>query len=589
MRRMQTKHAFYALSMISMTIASVIGCGGGSKVQFGATVPTTSSGKSPAQAPSEVTETASAQQNDSISASTDLTPEEVANYRSVLTLLDAAKVDIPDDIRRELVELDEHANPKSDTEGESLALFGFGGRNSSTQSSGSTGRSGVRSFNLSARTTNFLARAVGIVPASVLIPILESPLGGVVCFPNGLLLITNPFGTALDINGKGNCTRVNGAFIKKFGNGRSCMSCHSPLDTWSINTKNVNQRFNASRGNDPLFRPVDGANCPKADVSTLDAKRQSYSLLLSKGLIRVEMPVPATAEFKLMAYTGTYCNQIDREKPVLSLYRRPLPTTNLHTVTTLMWDGRDSITNDLHKDLIEQARHATMTHAEAKVAPSQAELEQMVSLETSIVTAQITSNYGFSLSTTPNQNASQVLAAHKLIPNENLSPFNPNVFTLFDAFAKSTNAEQKALYRGQQIFNTKKFAVTGMGASVTCSTCHNAPNVGNNTAVPGRFFNNGIAEEEYRTRDIPLYTLASSDGTKTVKVSDPGRALVTGKWEDIGKFKVPTLRGLADREPYFHNGSAAKIEDLVEFYNERFELDLNLEEKMDLTKFLLAL
>src|SRR5262249_39100272 len=51
-----------------------------------------------------------------------------------------------------------------------------------------------------------------------------------------------------------------------------------------------------------------------------------------------------------------------------------------------------------------------------------------------------------------------------------------------------------------------------------------------------------------------------------------GRALVTGRCEDIGKFKVPTLRALAARAPYFHNGSAATLEDVVEFYDRRFPL-----------------
>ena len=42
--------------------------------------------------------------------------------------------------------------------------------------------------------------------------------------------------------------------------------------------------------------------------------------------------------------------------------------------------------------------------------------------------------------------------------------------------------------------------------------------------------------------------------------------MITGKWADIGRFKGPILRALAARAPYFHNGSAATLEEVVEFY-----------------------
>jgi cytochrome c peroxidase len=72
-------------------------------------------------------------------------------------------------------------------------------------------------------------------------------------------------------------------------------------------------------------------------------------------------------------------------------------------------------------------------------------------------------------------------------------------------------------------------------------------------------------------------------------VTDPGRALITGNCADIGKVKVPTLRALAARAPYFHNGSAATLNDIVEFYDQRFSMELMQEEKNDLVNFLNAL
>jgi len=79
-----------------------------------------------------------------------------------------------------------------------------------------------------------------------------------------------------------------------------------------------------------------------------------------------------------------------------------------------------------------------------------------------------------------------------------------------------------------------------------------------------------------------------TDGTQ-LATSDPGRALVTGKCVDIGKFKVPSMRGLAARAPYFHNGSAPNIEALIEFYNQRFNIGLTDQQKADLGVFLESL
>jgi hypothetical protein len=70
--------------------------------------------------------------------------------------------------------------------------------------------------------------------------------------------------------------------------------------------------------------------------------------------------------------------------------------------------------------------------------------------------------------------------------------------------------------------------------------------------------------------------------------SDPGRAMVTGKWDDIGKFKPPILRGLATRSPYFHGSAADSTVGIVDFYNARFNIGLTQEEKNDLVRFLEA-
>jgi cytochrome c peroxidase len=49
------------------------------------------------------------------------------------------------------------------------------------------------------------------------------------------------------------------------------------------------------------------------------------------------------------------------------------------------------------------------------------------------------------------------------------------------------------------------------------------------------------------------------------------------------------LPGLATRAPHFHNGMAADLAALVDFYDARFAIDLTAQEKSDLLAFLRAL
>jgi len=76
---------------------------------------------------------------------------------------------------------------------------------------------------------------------------------------------------------------------------------------------------------------------------------------------------------------------------------------------------------------------------------------------------------------------------------------------------------------------------------------------------------------------------------QTLRTTDPGWGLVTGRCADVGKFKVPTLRGLAGRPPYFHDGSAATLEDVVDSYDRRFAIGLSPAERGHLVAFLRAL
>ena len=124
-----------------------------------------------------------------------------------------------------------------------------------------------------------------------------------------------------------------------------------------------------------------------------------------------------------------------------------------------------------------------------------------------------------------------------------------------------------------------------------CGTCHDTPNVGNHSVKAP--LNIGVADAGAKSppglniSGLPVFTLECNDGqTPPFVVTDPGRALITGNCADIGKVKGPILRGLAARAPYFHNGSAARLEDVVNFYDQRFGIGFTDQQKNDLVNFL---
>jgi cytochrome c peroxidase len=122
-----------------------------------------------------------------------------------------------------------------------------------------------------------------------------------------------------------------------------------------------------------------------------------------------------------------------------------------------------------------------------------------------------------------------------------------------------------------------------------CGTCHSALNAGNHSvSLP---INIGVADltNPLGVEYLPVVTLQNVATGAKVQTTDVGRAMVTGKWADVGKFKGPVLRGLAARAPYFHNGSARSLKDVVDFYDSRFQIGFTQREKEDLVAFLKAL
>jgi cytochrome c peroxidase len=59
--------------------------------------------------------------------------------------------------------------------------------------------------------------------------------------------------------------------------------------------------------------------------------------------------------------------------------------------------------------------------------------------------------------------------------------------------------------------------------------------------------------------------------TQVIVAPDPGRALITGDPNDALNFKIPTLWGIKDTAPYFHDNSARTLEAVLNHYNRLFE------------------
>lgn len=382
--------------------------------------------------------------------------------------------------------------------------------------------------------------------------------------------IPNYLGASTTYSVAGSIDLTSQFFADLGTNGRTCGSCHKPADGWTFSASDAQTIFDRTDGLDPLFHNNDGTNSPDADTSTVDARRAAYSMLLSRGTIRVGIGMPGTSDYRLVAVDDPYNHASASE---LSLFRRPLPAANLPFLSTVMWDGRITGTS-LDDALATQANGATQGHAQAPDPISQDERDAIVAFETGLFDAQIVAKDAGRLDTDGATGGAEALASQTVVVGR---------FNLFDAWQNADEDSRRAVYRGQELFNTRKRTTGAAG----CNGCHTAQNAGDD--VNGRFFNIGVASAANRTADLPLYTFMNSTTAQTVSVSDPGRALITGLYKDIGKFKVPSLRGLGARAPYFHNGLAKTPLDVVKFYEKNLNFQFNAQEEQDLVAFLSAL
>jgi hypothetical protein len=423
----------------------------------------------------------------------------------------------------------------------------------------------------------------------------------------------NPSGEVRILNTGGMIRPEGHPFFEALGaNGRACVTCHQPGGAMSVSVDMIRKRWADSHGTDAIFDAVDGSNCPDLPQDV----PQSHSLLLNRGLFRMALPWPPKAsdgsviqpEFRIeVVRDPSGCNTskvygLASSHPSISVFRRPRVVANFKYALSqkpdfeLMSDGREP-------SLRSQAITAALTHEQAKAAPTKEQLDRIVDFEMQIFAAQsanirgglLNESNGPSLLGTENlayRNASLLSGG----PASALPSFDiwrsPKTDDLVDSF-------RAAVARGSDLFFRRRFEVpdavlrTGSSmqlSSATCATCHEGG--------LRRYMDIGTTDRPDLTPadNLPLFRITCDSAAqphplfgRVIYTDDPGRALATGKCADVGSIVMQQLRGLAARAPYFANGSAKGLKDLVDFYDRRFSIGYSDQEKQDLIDFLSVL
>lgn len=361
--------------------------------------------------------------------------------------------------------------------------------------------------------------------------------------------------------------------------------------------------------------------------------------------------VPVEPQFTIEVLRDpTTCNNSSEygllsEAPMISVYRRPRATANLKFITAMGFPFEPKnglplpldpetnlpVSGNITADsrvwtLKQQARDALITHLEIESEPSDELLEQIVNFETKIYAAQSFDFKAGDLSSDGAKGGPRYLAeAEAGVLN---SGTRLPMWDEFESWLKYLDgdtenrknievngnaelnpeqlAQRQSIARGVKVFRDRTFLVSdnagitdmGFGNPVRndCNFCHNMTRTGLDVA-PGQV-DLGTTNSPYAdpAPHLPLFKLTCKEGFaphahigKVVFTTDPGLALTTGRCKDIGKITIQSMRGMSSRAPYFANGSANSIQDLVDFYERRYDMKFSEQEKQDIANLMGAL
>ncbi len=352
------------------------------------------------------------------------------------------------------------------------------------------------------------------------------------------------------------------------GNGRACADCHMPSDSFQLSPASARARFDALQArrehnrnaDDPLFRPVD------ADDFRINGDNATdFSNLAENGLVRVTMPLPLNVKL-IDPVTGQ-----PTEETSVDLWRAVMPVLNVAITgpdgVLPIWPvgaprppimGQDP--NGPNRQggyqhdarfgtLQEQARGALFAHAQVTVEPPARMLDDLAAFQQTLFSSprvELLANAILSGSTPfpdPDPELSELEQQGKVIFNRACAQCHGGTLHPSGSTSDATLAGIRPLARYHPIL----------------------------TACP-RPATDGFAPCPARlARNARTYRITLANGTfQFVTTSDPGRLLLTGQPADLGVMDVTQLRGISKTAPYFHNNSAATLEEVLDHYDAFF-------------------
>ena len=420
----------------------------------------------------------------------------------------------------------------------------------------------------------------------------------------------NQFGIAESFHTTGAIDFTNPMFQQLGTNPRSCATCHGPDMGWTLTSQKARQLFRESDGLDPLFNLVDEGSRPDADISTEAARRVTFDTLLDLGVTRFSRNIPPAGEFVVTAVNDP--SGFSTLTRVLS-FRRPTPMANEAKTASLTSTGGPH--PDIRVALAGFFGGAATLHLQRDPAnPTPQDVrDQGAAFLMDLFFAQAKDDRAGRLDIAGAKGGPEnvYLQPYTVGANDILDPaFTRKVFDIYDAWAvydrdnghsdcrhdRGRGSARASIYRGQELFNNFEFAISGvpgfndvMGQDTvmgTCSTCHNVPNMGGHAVF--RLMDIGTTLPENCDPRIPMVTVQHKTTGETRTLCDMGRG-GNGTWADLGKFRVPPLRGLAARAPYFHDGQAKSIAAAIRYHQKRFDIGMSHRQRQDLEAFLGAL
>ena len=352
------------------------------------------------------------------------------------------------------------------------------------------------------------------------------------------------------------------------GNGRACADCHMPQEAFQLSPASARARFDAlltarehnPNADDPLFRPVDAD-----DFRANGDNASDFSNLVENGLVRVTMPLPPNVRL-IDPSTGQPTDETS-----VDLWRAVMPVLNVAITgpdgVPPTWppgaprppimgvdpNGPNRQGGYQHDarfgTLQEQARGALFAHAQVTIEPPTGMLDDLAAFQRTLFSSQ----------------GVELLAGAILSGSSNFPDPDPELNEL----------ERQ----GKVVFN-RACATCHGGAlhpststpDATLSGIRTIMRYSNIQAACPRPSTDGFAPCPPRlAHNARTYRITLADGaTQTFTTSDPGRLLLTGQLADLGVFDTTQLRGISRTAPYFHNNSAATLEEVLDHYDAFF-------------------